>query len=609
MKLKDYAPPEVLLSIDAIKNIANEYSKANELKSKHGKDLELIITLAINLLLNILAFAPNFSNLDLWAQVIASIIMLAIFVYLVIGIVRWRKNSSKIKEDHNINLSIDTMLINKAKENLRYTAIIRVVDNEKNKTLYLTGDDFFLPHGSLDKYKEISEQDKIVRRCLVDLGVSDKDILSVIPVDGEVHFSIKPVHGDLSMNAFVFYDVRIKIQSRDKLLQQNTKGKWMTLEDMKKKPGALATNKDVIALLEDLPHPLSSFVNTRGNVKVIWNITSKCHYNCEICATHDKSRVELSANDKLTVLNNLCKAKNLINSVDFAGGDPLVCNESVNIIQAAIEQLGEDRVSISTTGIGAAEYMKNKFPTAIKHCEITIDASKAEGDNPDFTRNEAEYSNSNIEQVNALLDYTEALTINVPIINDDLSDEDIECVINKIVNIKERHRDIEIDATLLRLMPVGKLGSNTNKTKYAAYNPIDVVNKLKNGLESNGIKCKLHCSLRCIPAFNDGKACCNMFESKVGIDCAGNVFACAWGGYVTDRITENPFYLGNLTKVSLSDILEGRVKSRQYTDMTAEINSRNRRKFCSVVSYFQGGNAFKNYDPLSAENGSNNIIS
>lgn len=606
MKLNDYPPQELLLTIDAIKNVSNEYSNANELKNKNNKDLEVIITLSINLLLNILAFAPSFLNLVMWAQIVASIIMIAIFVYLIISIVRWRINRKKIKEDPNKNMTIDTMLIDKAKENLRYTAIIRVIYKDKSKTFYLTGGDYFLPHSNLDKNKEIADQNINIIQCLVNFGISEKDVVSIEPVDGEVHFSIKPVHEKLQMNAFVFYDVRIKIQSRSKLLEQNSKRTWLTLEDMKKKPEAVSSNKDVITLLEELPPPTSSFVNTLGDIRVIWNITSKCKYNCAICATHDENRIELSAKDKLTVLNNICKAKKMIKSVDFAGGDPLIFDENINIIQAAIEQLGEDRVSITTTGLGVSEYIKNEFASAIKHCEITIDASKSVGDDNGFSRKESEYCKSNIEQVNSLLEYADAefLTINVPIINDDLNDEDIENLINKIINIKMHHSKIDIDVTLLRLMPVGKLGKNSksmNKSKYATYNPIEVVKKIKNKLESNDIKCKLHCSLRALPAFNDAEAHCNMLENKIGIDCAGNVFACAWGGYAEDQLSKNPFYLGNLTKVSLLDILDGKSKTRWYTDLMTEINSHSKRKYCSVVSYYVRGNPLENNDPLSAK--------
>ena len=124
--------------------------------------------------------------------------------------------------------------------------------------------------------------------------------------------------------------------------------------------------------------------------------------------------------------------------------------------------------------------------------------------------------------------------------------------------------------------------------------------KIKTRLEQAGIKCKLHCSLRVLPCFsgdNDDNHC-SMLEKKIGIDCAGNVFACAWAGYVNGiGATQNPYYLGNLTRVSLKDILEGRHPTSQYHILFNEIN--NNRPYCSVISQVIGNTPFENHDPLS----------
>lgn len=90
-------------------------------------------------------------------------------------------------------------------------------------------------------------------------------------------------------------------------------------------------------------------------------------------------------------------------------------------------------------------------------------------------------------------------------------------------------------------------------------------------------------------------------RKKLGIDCAGNVFACAWGGYLysKDPPTKNPFYLGNLTRVKLIDILEGDSRTHAYRDIMAEISSKQHRHFCSVVSYYASKELFQNDDYLS----------
>ena len=76
-------------------------------------------------------------------------------------------------------------------------------------------------------------------------------------------------------------------------------------------------------------------------------------------------------------------------------------------------------------------------------------------------------------------------------------------------------------------------------------------------VESSIDSVHVHCALR--GKIMDSK--CNMLLEKIGVDCSGNVFACAWGGYITgyckDNITDNPFYLGNLLEASLYDIING----------------------------------------------------
>ena len=605
MKLNEYSPDELLLHTENIKNVSANYSKGKELKLKLRKDLEILITLCVDLGLNLLALIPSFSQLDLWVKIVAGVVLAALGIYIIIYVVKCITARVKSRGKKN-KMSLDSMLIESAKKDLRYTAIIRIVYQEKNKLLYLTGADFFLPHSDMDADKEINEQfDGIKQSLQEEFNILERDILEIVPIDNKVHFSIKPIHNTLQMNAFVFYDVKLKLQSKAKLIQQKQGRLWLTIDEMKRNPEALSKNKDVIELLTTLPKISNSFVNILGDIKIIWNITSRCSYNCSICATHDDGRTELDASEKLRVLNNICKANKSIKNIDFAGGDPLHFDECTNIIEAAISQLGEDKISVTTTGVGISEGI-NKLPNSIKHCEITIDAAHSNLNeeteittSEGFSRGEREYCSSNIDQINTLLEYAETLTINIPIINDDLSDQEIDNLIKKIVHIKEHHPKIDIDTELLRLMPVGKL-NQIEKGIYNKYNPLEVVKKIKHRLNENNINCKLHCSLRALLALNED-GCCNMLEKKLGIDCAGNVFSCAWGGYIycNEPLKKNPFYLGNLTQASLEEILNGDKRTSQYTNILAEINAKDKRHFCSVISYYESKKLFENHDPLA----------
>ena len=491
---------------------------------------------------------------------------------------------------------------------MMYTGVMRLVNKTDGRINYLVGSDYFLPHCVLNPENEIDEQhDSIIDSLRNNFEIRPNDVVKIIPIDNTVHYSIKPVHDKIQLNAFVFYDIEIKEQIKDELTQTGKDFQWMTLHEMKESADAMSTNKDVITLLESFPVPKDSFVNPFGNIKIIWNITKSCPYKCAICATHDDNRRELSSTEKLEVLNNIITAKSSIKSLDFAGGDPLHDIDSVNIIRASASSLGYDKISITTTGKGLSNSkLKIDNLKNITQCEITIDAAhknlSAKSNDNIFSRNEAGYSDNNIESINLVSEWASNIVINIPIINDDLTDIEIGNLMEKVKQI-QRHVKIKVSASLIRLMPVGKANTSISTGEYSNYQPLNVVDKIKKKLEENGIPCKLHCSLRILPYFCKD-VCehhCNMLENKLGIDCAGNVFECAWGAYLPgiNSPEENPFYLGNLTENTLSELLTGKNRTVPYRKIHSEIDSQNYRSFCSVISYYMGKSLFDDFDPLS----------
>lgn len=606
--INQQSPEKLLLTSDSVTNITKEYSEWYEPEQKRIKQKELTITLLSNILLNTCALFSSFVTMSLFSKIISGIILAVLCIYSIVCATMWIEAYNKVKNKQPIALA--DMLVDKAKENIKYTAISRVSYKEKGEMLYLIGKDYFLPHCPMDKTLTVNDQENNIQQSLHDdFGISENAILRITPVDEKIYYSIKPIHGSIQMNAFAFYDITIKEQLKEKIIESNNgRRRWLSIEAMKKNPTAMATNKDVIELLESFPKPKESFENVLGDIKIIWNITSQCPYNCAICATHDKKREELNLEEKYKVLNSICTAKEMIKSVDFAGGDPLQFDSSSTFIKSATAQLGPDKVSITTTGQGLNKLTDEDFINIIKHFELTIDASHAAlgTDCPDsVSRNENQYSDDNIKNIALISGHADSLTINVPIINDNLSDQEIDNLISKISQIKNRMLDIDVDVSLIRLMPVGKMHEVMPKKDYEKYNPIPVAKKIKEKLRVHDMRCKLHCSLRVLPAFSGDDITtteyCNMLESKLGIDCAGNVFACAWGAYLqsNDPPTQNPFYLGNLTKVPLIKILNGLSKTRNYTEIFNEIGNKKHRQFCSVISYYTKKTLFSNNDPLS----------
>lgn len=607
-RVNEFTPTNIYLSNLAVETALQNFQNQERARSTFNVYISLLVALIPNLIGYIISFAGAFSALGQeWRT--GFIILMVIFgiVILILGILAIRQTTLFPRK----RLDIEQLLLNETQENTQYTAIMRITTRIDGEMKYLVGADYFLPHCSMVREATLHEQENNLLQSLHDaFGILEKDIVKFTLLEDSIQYRIKPIHGDTKMNGYAFYDVEIKIQARNGILSNRDGRRWISLNEMKASADACATNKDVIDLLDNyLSKPKDSFVNLLGNINIIWNITSLCKYNCAICATYDDSRRELSAQEKLAVLNNITTASAYIKTLDFAGGDPLESDEVMNIIQSAISQLGSDKISITTTGAGIEKLNSGEFSfhNLIKHSEITIDAAHSnlqEGtvSSSEISRNEDDYCKANIDQIQILLKHTESLTINIPIVNDDLSDGEIGVLVDKICYIRDRNPSVEIDTVLIRLMPVGRLGKDTNQEIYRKYNPVETVNKIRTQLEKKNIPCKLHCSLRILPCFQGGQCSeyCTMMESKLGIDCEGNVFACAWGGYLPKVAPkQNPFYLGNLTKRRLNDILDAVSQTPQYTKILSEITSKQHRNFCSVVSYYANKQAFQNFDYLS----------
>lgn len=137
-------------------------------------------------------------------------------------------------------------------------------------------------------------------------------------------------------------------------------------------------------------------------------------------------------------------------------------------------------------------------------------------------------------------------------------------------------------------MPVGKFSKELYPENY---NPTNFIEQLISGL-SDSIEVHYHCALRVKYDKSDCK--CNMLERKIGIDCAGNVFACAWAAYLPLKIEENQFYLGNLAKNDLIEIID----STKATTILQ--NLRNSSNHCCIFSYLYSDKKtiFAEKDPL-----------
>lgn len=567
-----------------------------------------IVTITVSSIIDNQASIFSFSSF----LPVLSFVLWSILITLFLWNIKDAFDATKIIKAYNSNnASIYSHVIEASNKNTKYTAVILLADKKDNEQIrfFCRKADSFLFHCYLEQSDTIFLAIEKIKKSIVSLGVKDSEIIDITPLNEEPIFSIKVISGKPTSVALFLFSTKLEESALKSILKQD--GVWLTIDEMKQNPIAMKTNYDVIEEIDLKRDQLSSsFFSSNADMHIIWNITQKCKFNCRICATADSNRKELDINGKLKVLLELANEKERIKTLDFAGGDPFNSSESLNIIQAAIDVFGKDKISITTTAVGLEE-VGNLLPCRY---ELTMDASHqnllSDTKSLEF-RNDIKYNNLNAN-FNAkqldLLHEIRGLTINIPILDMDLSDGEIERLVNRIVRIRNDNVGLAVSANLIRLMPTGSFSiilreSQSEFEKYKQYNPLIVANKLKKKLIENNIPCKYHCSLRVLDNNDVGTKSCSMLTQKIGIDCAGNVFSCAWGGYYNNSISpkNNPFYLGNLTEQNLSMILNNNNNTAFKVINGRRANKKN-INYCEVVScFFEGsfGDITGNKDPLA----------
>ena len=392
--------------------------------------------------------------------------------------------------------------------------------------------------------------------------------------------------GEEKMIRYVFFKVHI---ADDLQSIVEKKYEWKSMADLLTDPKSMGYNLEVLTQVNNrLAMNLgNSFYKMRDYepIKIIWNITNQCNYHCDICATHSDRR-ELKPDEKNTALLNILSiGRERIRQIDFSGGDPLSNHVDMGIIVKTQAILGKEKVSVTTTGEGItkAKIEKNDaLHDLLTNCEITIDEIE---DIPDYRREAGgNYYSKNLALVTQNAKMIGHLTVNVPILRPEMNREAIISLVDQIKDIQVTDKS----CTLIRLMRTGKLANRYDDN----YNPISFIRTFLDRANEVGLYVHLQCALE--GAFYGNNYCCTMLHDKIGVDCAGNVFACAWGGYVSDDVKNNPFFLGNVYEEPLSTILSSEKA------LTLKKRKKNDSGCCCVFSYFADDthSIFSNKDPL-----------
>lgn len=617
MKVREKTPEKILVNVSFLKSEISQGILQNETEKEFENSRNVFLALLGGAVSCLLTITTSWNTIELFLKVSITTIFVVFVILTLWFLIKMIQDGKRLKNMERRN--IEEGIVNEAKEKIRYTALL-IICYQKSKTgevKFMTerkGN--YIAHCKMDPELSIHEQkDGIINYLATTYNVQRKQILDILPLDLEPFFSIKPISGTETQNAFVFFQIMLKKRAKQDLLNHKAV-EWKTIQEMEAMPELMGRNQDIVMALSESRTKISdSFEDLHSpaqKVHVVWNITKQCPYNCNICATRDESRVELSTEQKLQVLNHIFSAREQISMLDFAGGDPMFDHGIRTVIMQAINSLGEDHISVTTTGKGIEamrDASEEEMSKLLRRCEITIDASHEslmhDSKGSCFSRNSLEYCEDNYLQIQNTSENLQHLMINIPIIDDDLTDEEINELVARLLRLKREYSEIQLEAQIIRLMPVGAFDDgNIRNSKYEKYQPIAIAKQIKTRIEEIGIDCRYHCSLRVLPSVDVCDSRCNMLDRKIGIDCSGNVFACTWGAYLqlpnNCDVTQNPFYLGNLVSSELKNILNGQGNRTQaYKRISRDIKNKIPKPYCEAVSWFFKNTVDENNDPLS----------
>lgn len=302
--------------------------------------------------------------------------------------------------------------------------------------------------------------------------------------------------------------------------------------------------------------------NNFNKIRVVWNLTNKCPFNCPMCVASANTRIEKDIDKNLILQSILSFGKENI-TIDFSGGDPLFIDKDIEIVKKASVILGRDNISISSTGLSLSKLSDEELILLSSSYDMTYDFPKLYSE---YDIRDKRYNSMNYEQCKRLKMLGLNVDIFIPVRNiDDIYFEQLA-------------KDIcEINPTSVKLLKCMPLNNHFDTS--AIDNNI-LVNLLKKYLEKLGYNgsVSINCTLK--EDFKNDNGCNMLTERKVGLDQFGNLYTCIWASDLLIEKKDNPFYLGNLTECSLLEILS----SIELNEQLEKIN-KNRNK-CYVLEFY-----------------------
>ena len=165
-KLCEYKLPEVLISSDGISSILQTYQSKVAAREAEQRNKGLTITMLIEAVSSLILLLSGLNSMDKWLLLFIGIVGVVEVIYTAICGSKWYEANKLLKDGAVNDINLENMVIQKAKESMRYTAIVCVTYKNKGEVQYLVGQDYFLPHCRMDADSTIYNQaDSINRAC------------------------------------------------------------------------------------------------------------------------------------------------------------------------------------------------------------------------------------------------------------------------------------------------------------------------------------------------------------------------------------------------------------------------------------------------------------
>jgi MoaA/NifB/PqqE/SkfB family radical SAM enzyme len=364
-------------------------------------------------------------------------------------------------------------------------------------------------------------------------------------------------------------------------------------------------------------------VEAPRHVDLIWNMTLVCPYDCAICcvdAVHVKRKsskitmwsnagtteiendgdggtiyeqagrhrqglgLELGLDGKLRVLDHL---SGFAPRLDFSGGDVLVLEENLQVIEAACHRFGRHTITVTATGAGMQATCVERLGGIIGHFNFTFDSVK-----PAQAHRPPRYALGNLEAAVRLSRVGVRLRAEVPLTRDN-------CSPDELTGIYEALRAHEVEELLLmRLFPVGR--GTAHRADTPSRQQYGLAIKTLRGLERRrgGPRVKLQCALRHLEFADGGSNPCNAVSQSFGVAPTGTLLRSAWAIDRRGDPLHPSWVLGNVADEPLAAIV-GRAS-------VLEMASRADENFghCKLFAFLNGRSSdpserfFERTDPL-----------